>query len=207
MSRGFGVITKPVADWIKVPLKPAVDSVFVPPSGVPAPAPAVQPPSPAADGASRTWVSRDLRRGPGVQFQPSPWKVPVEQPSAIFTSQPYPVVTTEEMMVTHAFVGGKFMSAFWDESLDVSHALVSGALLQPLKAYGDWPDESLDVTHALTGGVLTVVLKTYADWPDESLDVTHALVSGVIVDILKTYNEWPAESLDVTHALVSGVLT
>jgi hypothetical protein len=124
--------------------------------------------------------------------------------SLLWTSKPYPLEVIENLATGHEFVGG-FLWQHLD-SLDSTHAFVSGQLRSPLQ-YASIPAESLDSTHAFTAGELRVVLKTYSAWAPESLDSTHAFTSGILKRVLITYDQWPAEALDSTHAFVSGTLT
>jgi hypothetical protein len=136
------------------------------------------------------------------------WVQPnLDDAAVTYISNLYPLMQLENLDLVHMILAGSLYTWLPGE-IDLSHALVSGVLSQPLLTYNNWPVENIDLaSHALSAGSLVLVLKTYNNWPVESIDAAaHDLVSGTLVTVLFTYSNWPVESMDTSHGFTAGSL-
>ena len=118
----------------------------------------------------------------------------------------YPIINLDAVDLVHNLYAGQ-LYIWLPGDVDLTHALVSGVLEQPLKSYNLWPAEAADITHAFLSGDIVTVLKTYNLWPPENVDIVHAFVDGTLTTILFSYLNWPVENVDMSHAFVSGTLS
>jgi len=115
----------------------------------------------------------------------------------------YPVSNIDSLDVSHFIESGDLIA--WPiEGIDISHASLSGSLVDVLLDY-TVPTEAVDVSHVILSGVIVNVLLSYVV-PPEGIDISHVVLSGVLLNVLILYSNWPAESLDISHAALGGSL-
>ncbi len=142
--------------------------------------------------------------GGGDIVDPFAWQ------DAVFflTSQPYPIIYTENMSPGSQVVGGQLYFALVSYSENVSPGahITGGVFTSSLFVYSNWPAENMTMGGQINGGSFFLGLVTYSNWPAENMSPSAQITGGNFFQGLVTYSNWPAENVSPACHITGGSL-
>jgi hypothetical protein len=128
---------------------------------------------------------------------------------AYFTSQPYPIIYSENVSPSCAITGGiMYLGVYsYSENMSPSATITGGAFTSSLFVYTNWPAENMSASATITGGSFFLGLVVYSNWPAENMSPSATITGGNFFQGLVTYSNWPAENMSPSCHITGGTFT